>query len=113
MMQKIPEGTPYRTWYDEDGFQHVKFLIEDNDNNPSEPSQHLISVGNKTYHAEMYIKQTEHDKIVIADAVRHIEAYIDRNKKNLTYFDAAEQRQGMTVNDVIYFLNKIKECVKE
>lgn len=78
-----------------------------------EDELHLIQVGNRTYHAEMYIKQTEHDKIVIADAVRHIEAYLDRNKKNLTYFDAAEQRQDMTLNDVIYFLNKIKECVKE
>ena len=74
---------------------------------------HLVHVGNRTYHAEMYIKQTEHDKVIIADAVRHIEAYIDRNKKNLTYFDIAEQRQGMTFNDVIYFLNKIKECVKD
>ena len=77
------------------------------------PNQHFMYVDNSIYHVEMYIKRTERDKVIIADAIRHIEEYIERNSKILSYFDIVEQRQGMTLNDVIYYLNKIKELVKE
>lgn len=72
---------------------------------------HLIPVGNKVYHAEKYIMQTEHDKMVIADAVRHIEAYFEQNKKEIEWSELG--KRGMRLKDALYFLNKIKECVKE
>ena len=76
-----------------------------------EDKLHLIQVGNRTYHAEMYIIQTEHDKMIIADAVRHIEAYFEQNKKDIEWSELG--KRGMRLNDALYFLNKIKECVKE
>ena len=73
--------------------------------------KHLIPVGNKMYHAEMYIKDTEMKKVKIKEAVRELELYFEQNKKDIEWSELG--KRGMHLNDALYFLNKIKECVKE
>lgn len=79
-----------------------------------EDELHLIQVGNRTYHAEMYIKQTEFKKDIIKDALQQLELYFMENAGDLRMIDASYHAlPKRTLDDALYFLNKIKECVKE
>lgn len=78
------------------------------------PNQHLIHFGNKVYHAEKYIKQTEYYKDIIKDALQQLELYFMENAGDLRMIDASYHAlPKRTLDDALYFLNKIKECVEE
>lgn len=72
---------------------------------------HLIYIGNKAYHAEMYIKDTEMKKVEIKEAVKRLELYFEENKRIIEWGELGNR--GMRLNDALYFLNKIKECVED
>jgi ribosomal protein S8 len=85
-------------------------------NDLDKPTQHLVYLGNKVYHAEGYIRDNERKKDIIRYAVKQLELYIEENKGDLEYIErisSPAERHQLRVNDALYFLNKIKECVKE
>lgn len=104
---QIPEGTPYKSWYDEDGYQHIKFLV---DKPIKDDDLHIVYIGNKAYHAEMYIKDAEMKKVKIKEAIRQIELYFEENKRDIEWSELG--KKGRCLKDALYFLNEIKECVE-
>lgn len=82
-----------------------------------EEKLHIIQFGNKMYDAERYIKDTEMKKDIIKDSIGFIERYIEENKEilicyeGIPFVDGKTHDTKMTINDVLYFINKIKECV--
>lgn len=71
---------------------------------------HIVYIGNKAYHAENYIKDTEMKKVKIKEALRQLELYFEENKKDIEWMELGKRRRHL--NDALYFLNKIKECVE-
>ena len=75
------------------------------------PEEHgYISVGNKIYHAETYIKDAEMKKAEIKEAVGQLELYFEQNKRVIEWGELGNR--GMRLNDALYYLNKIKEAVE-
>ena len=81
----------------------------------TEDEMHIIYLGRKAFLAEQYIKSAEIKKDIIKNAVAELDRYFEENKGHLEYIDhiADPCTPRRRLSDAIYFLNKIKEEVKE